>query len=568
MQGFVPKLISADVSANYVEAGDILYITLRWQNMGGTPLAQSGKIAVDFLFDRSQRHLENQTDGFRVTWTPFPEFHEWKPGMVLSTTGRWTVPKTWCGTFWMSVSLLGGEGQSLPFVGRQSIPVFREELVDIDMGWGWGHVKLVEQRHPLHVELNPEPVPVSAAAAAFSEPVHLGGWLFDRRYPAVVGADGARHWESYLPVVTVRNRETGELLRCLTEELAPVFTEGVLEGDTLTYAFSGVWGRGKVAFTLLDEVLYLSAQGVEERAPYELISLYFPRLLSVGEQGILVNFFCGGRLTKVADALPMGAEFPYDVCNALAGFDGGQGVAVIADDMESVLYQAVEQIGNTRRGVMGAKLMLKVPAISTEVESIPVPSVPIELHRLEEPSWQALARLMRSRLPDGKRGLYHNTLFYKISADKTFEMDENRPETWSVPMTFPQIKDTLQKMYNITGGMRQVVYLVGWQRGGHDTEYPFPYRYPFSTKLGTAEEWEDCRQFAKDHNILLSFHDNFDDVYQFEGLDPNWLATDSRGRRQKGWLWAGGMSYILSPKAYVLSGEMENRVRRTVEQGT
>ncbi len=562
MNGFMPKLLSLDVPYCYVEAGDIVRLTLTWQNAGDRPYDGDAKMAVDIRFDRAQRHLENQADGFRTTWEPFPALHQWMPGDVITTTGSWKVPETWCGSFFLDVSLVGDDGRAIPFLGKEGREVLRQEMIDIDLGWGWGHVKLVEQRHPIHHVIG-EAVAMTAEAST-PETVSLGEWVLDARYPAVVGYKG-RRWRSQPPVATVRDTRTAAIRRCLSEEERPQFSPAVIGDSAVHYGVRGVFGEVTMVMTRQGDALFLTVEDCKPSEAFELISLSYPRLAVWEEDGTLLNFFCGGRKVSITESHPMRAAFPYDVCNALAGYDETGGVVAVSDDMESILYQAVEERNGCKYGVIGGEQMLLVPSLTTEVPSIPVPPMPLELHPLPEPSWQGFACFMRDRLPEGVPDRYPDTLFYKISADKTLEMDENRPMTWSKPISFPQIRHIIERIYHITGGMRQVVYLVGWQRNGHDTEYPFPYRHGFSPRLG-EEQWEESQRFAKEHRAILSFHDNFDDVYCFDGLDPAWLATDCRGRKKKGWLWAGGMSYILSPKAYCLSGEMAHRVKEMVER--
>ena len=557
MGDFRAALLAVDISSNYVEYGDTVYVTTKWQNAGDGYCTQNVKIAVDFEFDMQQRHLENLGDGFRLTWTPAPEVCEWRPGSIWSTTGAWKVPQTWCGYFHMSVSLLGENGESLPFVGKDGREVFRQEIADVDLGWGWGRIMLEATRHPVHVD-------VGQSIAADSMPettagIPLGMFICDPAYPAVIGA-GEWRWTAEAPVVTVRDRETNTVIRCLKEEQRPVFTLKEQTEHSLDYSVEGMFGSGVVRF-VLDNGLKISLEDVQEKGNYELLSIELPDILRVGDRATLVNFFCGGREITVKDALPMRAEFPYDVCNAMAAYDAAQTVAVLTDDMEMLLYQSVVQREKKKQGRIGAKLVHRVRADKPGLPSIPFAGRPLELVVLEGGSWQPFARLMRSRLPEGRGGLYDNTLFYKIGVDMVMQGNPNRPETLSKPIRLDAVKEIIRGMYNMTNGMRQVVYLVGWQENGHDTMYPNPHRHAFSPRVGTDEEWEEVRRFAKQHNTILSFHDNFDDAYLADDLDMSLLAMDERGGNKRGWLWAGGMTYMLSLQKYIESGEMEERVK-------
>jgi hypothetical protein len=119
MTGFLPKLISVDLSADLVEHGDILSVTTRWQNSGTGRFHTNGKIMADFLFDETMRHLETNPDGFRLTWTAYPELHKWEPGGIQSFTGDWTVPQTWCGTFLWVSACSRKQGKPSPLSGAE-----------------------------------------------------------------------------------------------------------------------------------------------------------------------------------------------------------------------------------------------------------------------------------------------------------------------------------------------------------------------------------------------------------------------------------------------------------------
>ncbi len=564
MTGFKPKLISVDITNNYLEAGEILYITVKWQNIGDRAADFCGRISADLFFDRDTRHPENLTDSFRAEWNPFPATYDWQPGETISTTGKWKVPDTWCGPFWLNIGIVAENGEMILFEGKNGKNVYREEITDIDLGWGWGHVMLVAQRHPVHVDIS---VPEKASFEAQKhETVLLGGYRFLKKFPAIVNDLSDIYEKISLPIVTLLDNEELSVKKCLNDDMKPKFSEAIIEENSIKYTVNGIFGKAELVFEYKNNVLYISIDNVENTGIYKLVSIYIPRIAVFSDEGNLVNFYSGGRCVPIKNELPYSAIFNYDVCCATAGYDLKNSYAFIADDMETSIIQSVEEINGIKRGVIGCEIKVLLPAISKNAVSIPVQKLPTELHRLEKGSWYSFGELIRNRLPEVKLDKYKNTLFYKISADKTLEADPNRPITWSKPLLFAQVKEIIEKIYNITGGMKQVVYLVGWQRRGHDTEYPFPHKYEFSPYVGSYEEWLDCFEFAKAHNTVLSFHDNFDDAYVLDEIKDGMVAIDRRGRLKRGWLWAGGMSYILSPKGYNLSGEMSKRVKETLER--
>ncbi len=63
---------------------------------------------------------------------------------------------------------------------------------------------------------------------------------------------------------------------------------------------------------------------------------------------------------------------------------------------------------------------------------------------------------------------YHQTLIYRTfncSRDGDGNMEE-------VFLTFEESLEVIKRLYHLTCGMPQVVYLTGWQFEGHDSKYP------------------------------------------------------------------------------------------------
>ena len=604
MPDFQPTLLSAELSYNYVEHGDTLYITTRWQNTGSARCTRDVTITANMVFDMDQRHLENLGDGFSVSWTPAPAVYEWKPGEIWATTGAWKVPQTWCGFFRVFVSLTAENGEKLPFIGKNGELVFKQEFTDVDLGWGWGRMMLEATRQPVCVEINaPKPM---AVAENQTQDIKLGEFTLCQEYPALTGA-GIWSWPAREPVVIARNRETNDSIRCISTETRPAYALVSAGEGKVRYRAEGFFGSFDIVFSM-EEKLCIYLDNVSETTPYEIIGIHFPAMAGTDEDGTLVNFFCGGREVSVRDTYPMTAAFPYDICNAVAACGGGQALSVITENYEALLHQGVEEDESARHGVIGVSLFHRVKADKPGLASIPAGNKPVELFLDKGDSWQVLANLLRSRLPEGRTGLYDNTLFYKIVVDSVMQSNGRIPDSLTPPMNIEEVKRIIHGIYNITNGMRQVLYLVGWQENGHDTLYPNPHQSKLSPRFGDEGSWEELRLFAKQYNAILSLHDNFDDAYMPENyakqlralasfpdvhdnehladfarqknvgevsasvdgaileLDKNLLAADKRGEYQRGWLWAGGMTYIMSPKAYVESGEAAARIDKTLSR--
>ncbi len=122
----------------------------------------------------------------------------------------------------------------------------------------------------------------------------------------------------------------------------------------------------------------------------------------------------------------------------------------------------------------------------------------------------------------------------------------------------------LQHTANLIDGGPQAYYITGWQYHGFDTGYP--YIEETDPRCGTVEELRQCVADGARCNAMVGMHDNYDDCYlspHFDGVDR---ALDEYGRPWRGWIWAGGLSYIIGFRKYLESGHMQERVRRTVER--
>ena len=42
----------------------------------------------------------------------------------------------------------------------------------------------------------------------------------------------------------------------------------------------------------------------------------------------------------------------------------------------------------------------------------------------------------------------------------------------TVTTTMDQVRDIIRRTWEVSGGIHQIIYLVGWQYDGHDSKYP------------------------------------------------------------------------------------------------
>ncbi|MBT3274077.1 MAG: hypothetical protein HN368_13050 [Spirochaetales bacterium] len=146
---------------------------------------------------------------------------------------------------------------------------------------------------------------------------------------------------------------------------------------------------------------------------------------------------------------------------------------------------------------------------------------------------------------------YHQTLVYKVMnciKDGSGEMKE-------VYLTFEQTLEVIRKIYNMTCGIPQVIYLTGWQYEGHDSKYPSWAKANRHLKRAEDDTAEDSLRWlmreAKKYNTRVSLHINMIDAYPDSPLwdlyvEKDIIAKDIHGKVIPGKEWGGAVSYQMS----------------------
>lgn len=120
---------------------------------------------------------------------------------------------------------------------------------------------------------------------------------------------------------------------------------------------------------------------------------------------------------------------------------------------------------------------------------------------------------------------YAETILYKIHIDS---LKLSKPNC-----TFKQCLDLIKQIHQISGGMKQIAYLVGWQHTGHDSGFPNP-QY-VNSRAGGREDLLELIEAAQDYGCTVSLHANLNDTYENEpGYDPEIIARAPDG---KPYLW-------------------------------
>ncbi|MCY2929395.1 MAG: endo-alpha-N-acetylgalactosaminidase family protein [Planctomycetota bacterium] len=122
--------------------------------------------------------------------------------------------------------------------------------------------------------------------------------------------------------------------------------------------------------------------------------------------------------------------------------------------------------------------------------------------------------------------------------------------------TFEEALEVIGKTDTLTRGIPKIVYLVGWQRGGHDHEYPsWSDVNPRLKRAQDATALESLRWLireARQFNTTVSLHINMVDAYKHSPVWEEYLAKDCIARDESG--------RLLSPGIQIVGEEMYNVV--------
>ena len=146
---------------------------------------------------------------------------------------------------------------------------------------------------------------------------------------------------------------------------------------------------------------------------------------------------------------------------------------------------------------------------------------------------------------------YHQSLVYLImlaTRDGAGKLDH-------LYLTFEQALDAIRKVHDLTCGMPQIIYLIGWHHEGHDSKYPDWSEVNAQLKRPQdATALESLRwliRAARQYHATVSLHLNMFDAYTDSPLwdlyvEKDIVAKDKDGKVLPGKEWGGMVSYQLS----------------------
>ncbi len=160
---------------------------------------------------------------------------------------------------------------------------------------------------------------------------------------------------------------------------------------------------------------------------------------------------------------------------------------------------------------------------------------------------------------------YHQSLVYKIT-------NGTKPD--NVVYTFEQSLEIIKNVHDMTGGLKQIIYLVGWQYDGHDSKYPAFFEVNERLKRDCDKDARESMIWlmneAKKYNAVVSTHINLCDAYENSPLWDEYMKQDlmvreADGSLQKGGIWDGEQSYRVSKTREWAAGLTQERIKKFLE---
>ena len=320
------------------------------------------------------------------------------------------------------------------------------------------------------------------------------------------------------------------------------YVVGVMAGDSAAAHLN-------IQFSLDGATLSISSEIVSETSPFEIASVHLKLFEVHGDEpgASLVLPTRSGRLVEIAKADLEQAVHKVDWFEpapvAMAMHDRMLGVLTL-DTVDSQFLHEVRD--DPRRGSITVELLHRHPTERPELSFLAqsIASCKVRLVAAGEGGkvdWTQGAALVRDSLEPNLDALYTGAMIYKVMVQ--FGGAEEA-------MTYGEVLELIRRVNRLTGGARQIVYLVGWQHDGHDTG--FPDVFTANPKVGTFEEFKAMKEAAKAENALVSLHDNYHDAYMNSaGWDPSIVCIERTGELRKGGIWGvSGQAYEIGPAKY------------------
>jgi hypothetical protein len=397
----------------------------------------------------------------------------------------------------------------------------------------------------------------------------------------------------------LRGEDFGEPVRamlCRKEpwsfQIVPLATESHhATKSSASFNFHASFGGTRAArftlqYALEGATLRVNMTDIEEDAPFELIEVALPHLVTIREadEGAwLVHGEEGGSFAQLSQAQTGSLQpnrFWGSVLGTLPVVMVGTAKAMCVQEttsyMDGTTLAVAGDPGNRRasigtikvhrvNGSDGYDLNLErgaprnsgnqnTPNLLVDQPS----SCRLDFIAVSDPAkaWIAAGRIVRRRMPAIPTHFYDDKFVYGIHCDE--------PLFPAPSATFEQCRDIVARVAALTDHSPQVVHLWGWQFRGKDTGYPAV--NAVDDRIGGYDGMMRLMEQGPDMNAHITLSDNYDDAYR---SSPAWneahIARRPDGELWQSRSWTGEKSYILGLAKY-MDGPGPERVRYTCER--
>ena len=540
MEGFAPQLIRVIFHNSQAAPGEGFKVDLHMQNIGDEPAQKDYWLFVHF---RPEDDLEEpySSEGFAWDFCPAKDTSLWQTAFVVKEEGCYfRVPShIKPGRYTVMVGLFDHDGDL-------SRSPFQNKTRDVG-GYRYraGQVQVVEEaglppkvlayrliwrvREPrLETEVR-EPVYVTHGklGVGFDLTVpSIRGWRYNGEDLLLGGDPTLSGVEADFVSLEDKRHRTS-----LAVGVDWVY-QCRISGDVALYKCRLRWRGAEVArFDLRFQVdrscLRVRMGSVQEAPGYHLVSVTLPSIVSIAENipGAALAFSnMGGRLVDISSS---GRHRQVHGITVLDPIPGGLVVsqrAVASTWVKSVDDRLVSEVleAGPKHGSLGVRFSHRVRADNTDLEFVAKKTSEFEVtlvtQQQEEPlTWVSGAPLLSKYFRARPNPLYINSLMYKLSFQNTHQD------------TLRAILEFVQKVYHLTDGAKQIVYLAG----------------PLVREKKDCEALEDLVESARDCNAIIGVSDPGDAA---ESRDT--AAWDGSGNSLVN---LAGLS-VISPKRAVEDG--------------
>ncbi len=138
-----------------------------------------------------------------------------------------------------------------------------------------------------------------------------------------------------------------------------------------------------------------------------------------------------------------------------------------------------------------------------------------------------------------------------------------------------QAMELIKTIHDLTGGIHQIIYLVGWQYDGHDSKYPSWGEAGPQCRSSFSDDPRESlrammREARKKYNTDVSLHINMNDAYEnspdwTEYLEKDAIIKNADGSLRKGGVWGGEQCYLISHTKELKAGLAQKRILKLLE---